>query len=393
MTDTKKESYLATIALLSIFFNESQNVRGSWEYDTDPAPKFKADASGAKSGLYEQIESAGGIHTPLWVSKLTTSRQKDIYKKVGVWYDYVDIRGHRRGRILKRLAALNPGVDGKPGKYDLVQVQIYEGLTEAEEIQLMVDQIGVKGLSDWGMYLACKRLSLTGLTENEIAVKVGKSRGYVQDKLRVAKLPPYVETEFRNRAEDKPAANLTRENLIELYRIQGEENIVDGPIFQEAYAKLTKTGAVVPPPPKAKSRTDLKDACLLIKDSIMCACLNWAAGDNIDLTSTLHDVNTLREKSLAWDSYLEAKNAIITSLPTAPTVEATVATVEATAPTVEATAPTVEATAPTVEATVATVEATAPTVEATVATVPFEAEPKNVPFRKGNGRKGNGKRN
>jgi hypothetical protein len=199
------------VALGAIFFDESgilgsPNVRGSWEYDTAPNAKFKAATGDGKAGLYEDIE-ANGMTTPLWVDTLTASEREFLHSKTGVWYDFVALRGHRRGRVLKQLAAKYPG------RFDTVPCQVYGGLSESERIQLKVDQIHVKGLSDWGIYLAIKALAYARLTEPQIATRIGMSRGFVQAKLRIARLPQIVEDQYLLKCKGEPAVNLTDKNL------------------------------------------------------------------------------------------------------------------------------------------------------------------------------------
>jgi hypothetical protein len=282
------------VALGAIFFDESgllgtPNVRGSWEYDTAPNAKFKASTGDGKAGLYEDIE-ANGMNTPLWVDTLTPAERELLHGKTGVWYDYVCLRGHRRGRVLKQLAAKYPG------RFDTIPCQVYGGLTESERIQLKVDQIHVKGLSDWGIYLAIKALAFARLTEPQIATRIGMSRGFVQAKLRIARLPQIVEDEYLKKCKGEPAVNLTDKNLNALMMAQNADESAglrneDGkgtPGFVAEWGQIVATGKQTNDPPTAMSRKDLLVIIGMTKDPIIADVLRYAAGDPVQLPAIVN---------------------------------------------------------------------------------------------------------
>jgi hypothetical protein len=359
------------VALGAIFFDESgllgtPNVRGSWEYDTAPNAKFKASTGDGKAGLYEDIE-ANGMNTPLWVDTLTAAERELLHSKTGVWYDYVCLRGHRRGRVLKQLAAKYPG------RFDTIPCQVYGGLTESERIQLKVDQIHVKGLSDWGIYLAIKALAFARLTEPQIATRIGMSRGFVQAKLRIARLPQIVEDEYLKKCKGEPAVNLTDKNLNALMMAQNADESAglrneDGkgtPGFVAEWGQIVATGKQTNDPPTAMSRKDLLVIIGMTKDPIIADVLRYAAGDPVQLPAIVNALETLRTQAAAY-------NAMMASDPASnPPAVADTANPPAVADTAsnppfesEPTAPTVEPTAPTVEPTVSNPPARPPLVGA-----------------------------
>jgi hypothetical protein len=369
------------VALGAIFFDEtgllgSPNVRGSWEYDTAPNAKFKATTGDGKAGLYEDIE-ANGMTTPLWVDTLSPAESEFLHSKTGVRYDYVCLRGHRRGRVLKQLAAKYPG------RFDSVPCQVYGGLAESERIQLKVDQIHVKGLSDWGIYLAIKALAFARLTEPQIATRIGMSRGFVQAKLRVARLPQMVEDEFLKKCKGEPAVNLTDKNLNALMMAQNADEAKgmrneDGkgtPSFVAEWSQIVETGKQTNATPTAMNRKDLMTIIGMTKDPIIADVLRYAAGDPVQLPAIVNTLETLRTQALAYQSIMASDPA--SNPPAAP--DATLA-VNAT-PTPTDSAPTEETnatptdSAPTDSAT-ATPTPTGDANHATDATLaPFEPEP------------------
>jgi hypothetical protein len=373
-------------ALGAIYFDEPNNVRGSWEYDTDPNPKFKAATGEGKAGLYEDIEQ-DGLTTPLWIDTLSAEERTAIHGRTGVWYDWVCLRGHRRGRVLKQLALKYPG------RFDQIPCQVYQGLSESERIRLKVDQIHVKGLSDWGVYLAIKTLAFARLTEPQIAARIGMSRGFVQAKLRVSRLPQIVEEEFKKKCKGEPAVNLTDKNLNALMMAQNaDENkgIVAGPDgtpgFQAEWKSITATGDPTVKTPTAMSRKELLVVVGMTKDPIISDTLRYAAGDPVELPGILSRMEALRTQATAY--VVSQANVPASNPPTTAPVEPTTAPVEPTTAPVEPTTAPVEPTTAPVEPTTAPVEPTS--------NLPFEPEPAPpapapapAPKSKGNG---NGKR-
>lgn len=381
----------ALFALGAIFFDESRNVRGDWEYETDPNPKYKPDKeSGGKAGLYEDIEE-NGVNTPLWISILSSDRRAAIHAKTGVWYDAICIRGHRRGRVLRLLAAKYPG------RFDRIPCQVYEGLSEADELSMMVDQVHVKGLSQWGIYLAIKSLAMARLSEGKIAARIGMSRGFVQAKLRVARLPDVVETEFLKKCKGQPCVNLTDENLTALFtaNLADETARNEGKpaeSFAKEWANVVATGTTTKAVPTAMNRKQLLTIIGMTKEPIVADTLRYAAGDPVDLPKILAQVEALRAQALAYLSVVADNPA------SNPVVIDTTATVVSTEPTAEPTAEPIGALpAPTgnpdnYPGALPTAEPTAPTAEPTAeASAPFETEPTAEPTAKptGNRKRGN----
>jgi hypothetical protein len=305
-TANGKAPIFLMVALGAIFFDESGvlgtgNVRGEWEYDTAPNAKFKAATGDGKAGLYEDVEQ-NGLTTPLWIDTLTNAEREFLHTKTGVWYDYVCLRGHRRGRVLKQLAAKFPG------RFDSIPCQVYGGLETAERVNLMVDQIHVKGLSDWGIYLAIKALAFARLTEPQIATRIGMSRGFVQAKLRVARLPQLVETEFLKKCKGQPAVNLTDKNLNALMMAQNADEAKglrneDGngtPSFKAEWAMIAETGKQTNATPTAMNRKELLVIAGMARDPIIADTLRYAAGDPVQLPAITNALETLRTQAGAY---------------------------------------------------------------------------------------------
>jgi hypothetical protein len=305
-TASGKAPVFLMCALGAIFFDENgilgtPNVRGTWEYDTAPNTKFKAETGDGKAGLYEDVEQ-NGLTTPLWVDTLTTKEREFLHDKTGVWYDFVCLRGHRRGRVLKQLAAKYPG------RFDSIPCQVYGGLTESERIQLKVDQVHVKGLSDWGIYLAIKALAFARLTEPQIATRIGMSRGFVQAKLRIARLPQIVEDEYLKKCKGEPAVNLTDKNLNALMMAQNADETKglrneDGkgtPSFVAEWGTIVETGKQTTATPTAMNRKELLVIAGMTKDPIIADTLRYAAGDPVQLPGIVASIETLRTQATAY---------------------------------------------------------------------------------------------
>lgn len=294
--------------LSEVYADEDRNTRGSWEYDTDPKPGYKP---GDKGGLFEDVDQ-NGIHTPIWTSILDERRRKAYSKKAGRPITAIVIRGHRRCRIARQINATDPT------RFTTIPTQIFTGLTEAEEVDLLVDP--AKPMTEWGVYLAIKRLSMTKgpdgkpMSEDKIAAKLSRSRGFVQAKMRIAKAPKVVEAAYRAKAEGKPTVNLTEANLVQLNtaRLADEKvGVYDGnggPAFTKAWGAILETGVVTPSEPKALTRKELLSAVNIVKDPILTMVLRYAAGDDVTLAEAVEAVDTLRDHSVAWLAHLAGQS-------------------------------------------------------------------------------------
>ena len=287
------------ISFPAIFWDEARNVRLKSAYDTEPIPNF--DPSRHKPGLYESI-NLEGLKVPLTVAELDKATAEKLSAQVGHEILYRGVCGHRRSRVIATIRK------GDPSRFETVPAIVWTGLTEREELQHLVDQGHVKTLNDFEQYLAVKRLLYSGLTEDQAAAQIGKSRGFVQRRRWIAAMPAVVEQEYQKRydtsmqKEGETYVSLTDTVLQDLYKAHtadtnaGIDPAKDGSSFMEAWKKLASAGAPAKDP-KSRSRKELLDFAAMVKEPIVAIVLRFAANESTanlneaaDLATSLRSV-------------------------------------------------------------------------------------------------------
>jgi hypothetical protein len=175
--------------------------------------------------------------------------------------------GNRREEALEHLQAndLEAFKAALPG--GKVPCIVYTGLTEEEEILLRIDhgpQEDRVPLSEWGKFLAIKQLlrAYPGESQAKIAEKLGifntkgkgigePNRSYVQVRVNLARLPEYIQAEFKKLSVSGNDATPVRwSNVKELYTAFNAEfgpfPDGDGPQLKTAWEKIINPAPEVP---------------------------------------------------------------------------------------------------------------------------------------------------
>lgn len=292
------------VRLDRVFNDKSRNPRMPSNYKTDPIKDFDPEKN--KAGLYEMID-AEGILVPPAVSRLSPERKAALKAARGIDADVITIWGHRRIDVATKIHAVDPK------RFETVDMIVYEGLTEADEIKMLMDHEGVEGLNEFELFSAILSLKLnTSMSEEQIGIHVGKSRGFVQRRLWIAALPAMVQENYRKKFERDEEGNvpphvpITDKNLVALNKAATADRTdtpdhpkVDpaspGSQFMTAWDKLVKNGEVEPPV-KAKSRAEILEAVQYVQDPIIKHVMYWAAGDDVKLTDATDMISNLRAK-------------------------------------------------------------------------------------------------
>lgn len=272
---------IKTLSVRNIFADYGRNVRMSSKYRVEPKENFNPEKD--TPGFYEDILQRG-VQVKIEVAELTPDQTARVLSKMDEEtrsrYANVDgdkeklyrvIRGHRRFKAVELINA-NHGSLIK----DLSCV-VYRGLTEAEEIQLMVDHTGVEPLNDFEMYLAVKRLFGTNLSQEAIGTQLGMSRGPVQKRIWIMEMPAFVEDNYRKRFEPNAVKGrdyvpFTDKDVEKLHKAWGEDNDAqishdsDASAFLKVWNDLAnKTNGDPIKPKKALSLNDMEKRSGLVK--------------------------------------------------------------------------------------------------------------------------------
>jgi hypothetical protein len=324
MSDASKQVVkLQDIDTDTIFADYGDNFRMESAYaDLKPIPGFNPEKQ--KAGLYEDIKN-NGLQTPLWVAKLSKEEAEAIRDREvragrpGVLYEWIVMRGHRRFYVITQIRLT------EPHNFQKIRCQTYTGLTKADRYKLMADHMQTKGLNDFEVYTAIKRLTLnTGLSEVQIGMQMGKSRGYVQRRKWIAAMPQRVEDNYKlaftRDEEGKPVAcvKLPDPVLVELHKAfqedtdAGRDPESEGSSFNVAWAKLS--AGDMPPPVKSLTRKDIQDKSRLIKEPLVKEILAVCAGDAGDLASAADQIANMRARIKELENLLRESDARVESL-------------------------------------------------------------------------------
>ena len=133
---------------------------------------------------------------------------------------------------------------------------VHKGLSPEEEIDLRIDHsksMDRVPLDPWSLFLAIEQLDSSGrYTQDQIAVKLGllkesgkkagePRREFVQVRVNLARLPQFVQDEFRKLTLDKDTTPIRWSMISSLYKTYNEEYLVHndgkGPLFTTAWTK------------------------------------------------------------------------------------------------------------------------------------------------------------
>lgn len=277
----------------------SRNFRMANSYaECEPIKAFNPEKH--KPNLYEDIKLEG-IQTPLALVELSKEESEELSAKIGRTIKFRVIRGHRRFRCIERIRSESPHM------LETFPAQVHSGLSRDDEYNLMVDHAHVKGLNDYELFDAIRKLATnTRLSEEQIGHKVGRSRGYVQRRKWIMSLPHIVEENYRKRfntdEEGKPLAytNFTDGDLVKLNtaanvdREAGIEPGSDGSAFGKVWNVLETNGSTKILEIKAMSRKEILEKVQYFKDPIIKHIMRAIAGDPVNLSDAVDMLEALR---------------------------------------------------------------------------------------------------
>lgn len=192
-------------------------------------------------------------------------------KRDGDGLRYLVLVGNRRGLGLHWLREndLPAYQEALPG--GRVPAIVHKNLTKEEEIELRIDHSPDEDrvpLDEWSTFCAIKQLVQAQMdTQERIAIKLGlfKTKGkekgqpnrqYVQPRVNLARLPGFVQEEYRKLSIDKDDTPVRWPHVAKLYKAYNAEYIQhphgDGPRFQEVWKE------VMTPSQSKDSKTDGK---------------------------------------------------------------------------------------------------------------------------------------
>ncbi len=177
-------------------------------------------------------------------------------KKIDGETRYHVLVGNRRGLALVFLRDNEPEVYRQALDDAKVPAIVHRGLTEEEEVEHRIDHSFDEDrvpLDDWSVFLAIRQLVGVGIiTQEKIAIKLGlfkmrgkgkgePNRSYVQVRVNLARLPAFVQEEFRKLMVDgKDSTPARLSDVAKLYKVYNAEYVkyphADGPDFTDVWA-------------------------------------------------------------------------------------------------------------------------------------------------------------
>lgn len=172
--------------------------------------------------------------------------------------------GNRRGMALQFLRDNDREVYLRALPGGKIPAIVHRNLTVEEEVDLRIDHSKDEDrepLDEWSVFLAIKQLVQIGMdTQERIAVKLGlfkikgkekgqPNRQYVQPRVNLARLPQFVQDEFRKLTLDKDTTPVRWVKVAGLYKAYNEEYVDfqdgSGPIFQKLWTEIMTPPEVV----------------------------------------------------------------------------------------------------------------------------------------------------
>jgi ParB/RepB/Spo0J family partition protein len=153
---------------------------------TNPRKSFDIDKLNELAGTIK----ASGVHTPILLRYLPPARLQDTFtdrKKGQPLPKYEIVAGERRYRasVIAAVATI-PALIRAMSDEQALEVQMIENL-QRDDLSELEEAEGYQQLCD-----------LTGITKEAIGAKIGRSRRYVYDRLRLLKLQPLARTALRD---------------------------------------------------------------------------------------------------------------------------------------------------------------------------------------------------
>lgn len=335
----KSGQYLAPIN--RIWYDYTRNLRIDYS-DCLPNPEWneQEDADVSKlvgdkfnAGLYEDVRMHG-ILVPLDVSFLEGAELASAHKKAiacGVaskdakLIGLRGIRGHRRMKALMALHTLYPN----DSRYSMIPVNIHEGLTYQQEMDLLVDQFGIKQLNACEVVNAIRVLRSNGLSEVDIAARINKSRGFVQRRLWIIGFPTFVFDAWvaymLKKTDVNPRLDLTDSVLVELNKCATADRKAGRKLDADHSDFMKQWNAYVNPkdengnPVEAKTTRERKSYSRdeIVKmldeqkdlDTIIRSTLEYVIKQgNVSLQTLNAECQTLRRKASAYDQASKPDN-------------------------------------------------------------------------------------
>lgn len=307
---------IKSIPSRNIFADYGRNVRMASKYRVEPKADF--DPEKDTPGFYEDILQRG-VQVNIEVAELTDDQVSRVLSKMddatraryaGITPLYRVIRGHRRFKAVEMINANHANLIK-----DLTCV-VYRGLTENEEIQLMVDHTGVEPLNDYEMFLAVKRLFGTNLSQEGIGTQLGMSRGPVQKRIWMMEMPEVVADNYRKRFEPntvkgKDYVYFTDKDVEKLHKAWGEDNDAgiphnsDASAFLRVWGELEGKTATDPiKPKKALSLNDMEKRSGLVKGrEALEVAHKFYANDGGNIVEAVEIYDALTAKAASVEGY------------------------------------------------------------------------------------------
>lgn len=294
-----------------IFADYDRNFRMSSSYsECEPIKDFNPEKQ--RPNLYEDIK-INGLQTPLAVSELDSTEAETLSHTLGRKVKFRVIRGHRRMKSIENIRRDNPHM------LETIPALVYKGLSDRDEFKLMADHAHVKGLNEYELFDAIRKLALnTGLSEEQIGHQVGRSRGYVQRRKWIMNLPDVVELNYRRKFERDgdgkavPCVTFTDSQLTDLYKASnrdreaGRDPSVPDSEFNREWDKLVTSGKTRDPEPKAWTRKEMLDKLNWLSDPIVKIVVQACAGDPVRITDAEEQLTALRTRIAELETEFEA---------------------------------------------------------------------------------------
>lgn len=156
---------------------------------------------------------------------------------------YLVLCGNRRGLALQWLAENETETLTRTLNGGKVPAVVHKGLTAEEEVDLRIDHSSDEDrvpLDEWSLYVAIRQLVQAGFdTQERIAHKLGlfkttgkkagePRREFVQVRVNLARLPEFVQAEFRKLTLDKDSTFVRWSDVARLYKVYHEEYTTGG---------------------------------------------------------------------------------------------------------------------------------------------------------------------
>lgn len=202
------------------------------DHTRNPRLESKYTANGPAGDKARSIHKHGLLN-PLLVSKRSDGT-------------YAVLQGHLRHGGIKLIRTVGmpakgkewPAIEADPNFMNKVQCRVREGLTPAQELDLIMDHGTTTSLDKREQYNAVKTMYRAGFAEKMIAEKTGKSRGPVSVLIRVARMPQVIEDMYLADPKSEGYIALSDQAVNDLFKAYNEDR-ADGCKPKEAGLKFS----------------------------------------------------------------------------------------------------------------------------------------------------------